>query len=62
MKNKLLRNLVVMSKYTFLGMILQCAFAALLLADPVSGQKLEHIPIAIEEENISLKDLFQVME
>ncbi|MBX2840482.1 MAG: TonB-dependent receptor, partial [Flammeovirgaceae bacterium] len=64
MKMNLLRQIVIMSKFAIIGLVLQCGFYSLLVASDVVGQnaKLEDIPISVTLEGVSLKTAFNEIE
>ncbi|MDW7694548.1 SusC/RagA family TonB-linked outer membrane protein [Flammeovirgaceae bacterium SG7u.111] len=63
MKNKLLKAVYAMTKYTLYSIIIQCSLTTLLLAaEPANSQMLEKVNITLEAENASLEDLLSIIE
>ncbi|MEM1134386.1 MAG: TonB-dependent receptor [Bacteroidota bacterium] len=60
---KILKAVYAMTKYTFYSIIIQCALASLLIAaEPANSQRLEKINVSLKAENISLKEVFLMIE
>lgn len=63
MNTKLLKKIVTMGKYTFLGMVLQCFFLSTLLASTSSGQtKMEEVFVTIVAQQLPLNEVIQKIE
>lgn len=60
---KILKAFYAMTKYIFYSIIIQCSLASILIAaESVKSQRLEKVEISISEENISLKEIFSIIE
>lgn len=64
MKLKLLKKILIMTKYTIFGIFLQCLFYSFIFAGPGIAQKvsIENIEISVEFDGISIKEAFQKIE
>jgi TonB-linked SusC/RagA family outer membrane protein len=66
MKAKLLRQVMIMSKRTFFGFILQCAFYGAIIAGDLNAQNLEksiqEIYISIEVTNVPVRQVLNEIE
>ena len=65
MKFKLLRLVIMLSKYAFIGIILQCMFLSLLLASETVAQKtmsVREVYPNIELHNVNLYEAFKLIE
>jgi len=65
MKKKLrtlFRNLLMLSKYAMLGMLLQCAMMNLLIAKDGSAQSVYEVPLKLSVSNKSLSEIFALIE
>ncbi|WP_339880625.1 SusC/RagA family TonB-linked outer membrane protein [uncultured Algoriphagus sp.] len=63
MNSKLLKKIVTMGKYAFLGMVLQCLFLSTLLAGESTGQtKMEEVFVTIHQDQIPIGEVFQQIE
>ncbi|MEQ6120712.1 SusC/RagA family TonB-linked outer membrane protein [Reichenbachiella sp. MALMAid0571] len=63
MKKSYLNTIIKVSKYTFLILFLNCLGASMLLAtDLAKGQSLKDINTSLEANNITLKEVFQLLE
>lgn len=63
MKTKLLKKIVTMGRYAFLGMVLQCLFLSTLLAGESKGQSnMEEVFVIIDSEQLPVQDIFQLIE
>ena len=64
MKSNLLQQLISMSRYAFFGILMQCWFCSMLLANDGLAQKksVDEIFIAINLKNASLKEVLKTIE
>jgi TonB-dependent starch-binding outer membrane protein SusC len=65
MKNKLLFQVIMASKYVFYGIMVQCFFAGMLIASNVDAQKIatvKEVFVNLEMEKASVSEIFSAIE